>query len=515
MNIIMNQNRRGFMASTAALGLAAGVGMKAAKAEPKKGGLLRVAMAEGSTTDTLDPANYTDTFMLSVGFATHGTLTEITPAGDLVGDLAESFEPSDDAKSWVFKLRQGVEFSDGKTLTADDVIASMNHHRGADSTSAAKANVDPIAELRKIDDLTVAFDLHAGSADFPYLMADYHLLIMPSVDGKADWENYIGTGGYTLEEFEPGVRATLKRNPNYWKPGRAHFDEVELLVVADSAARQNALVTGEVDVMSRIDRKTISLLSRRPGVNILENTGFLHYTAPMITTSSPYDNNELRLAIKHGIDREELLGKILRGHGTVGNDHPIAPTVPFWAELEQRAYDPDKAKFHLKNAGYENIELELSAADAAYAGAVDAAVLMKEQLAKAGMNINVVREPNDGYWSNIWMKKPWSQCYWGGRPTCDWMFKTAYAEGANWNDTFWSHERFNELLNQGAAELDPSLRGEIYGEMQQILSNEGGVVVWGFANYLNGLSDKIAHEENVAANWDMDGGRFLERWWFA
>lgn len=503
------------MASTAALGLAAGVGMKAAKAEPKKGGLLRVAMAEGSTTDTLDPANYTDTFMLSVGFATHGTLTEITPAGDLVGDLAESFEPSDDAKSWVFKLRQGVEFSDGKTLTADDVIASMNHHRGADSTSAAKANVDPIAELRKIDDLTVAFDLHAGSADFPYLMADYHLLIMPSVDGKADWENYIGTGGYTLEEFEPGVRATLKRNPNYWKPGRAHFDEVELLVVADSAARQNALVTGEVDVMSRIDRKTISLLSRRPGVNILENTGFLHYTAPMITTSSPYDNNELRLAIKHGIDREELLGKILRGHGTVGNDHPIAPTVPFWAELEQRAYDPDKAKFHLKNAGYENIELELSAADAAYAGAVDAAVLMKEQLAKAGMNINVVREPNDGYWSNIWMKKPWSQCYWGGRPTCDWMFKTAYAEGANWNDTFWSHERFNELLNQGAAELDPSLRGEIYGEMQQILSNEGGVVVWGFANYLNGLSDKIAHEENVAANWDMDGGRFLERWWFA
>ena len=97
--------------------------------------------------------------------------------------------------------------------------------------------------------------------------------------------------------------------------------------------------------------------------------------------------------------------KILRGHGTLGNDHPIAPSVPFWADLEQRTYDPDKARHHLKKAGYENVKLDLSAADAAYSGAVDAAVLMKEHLAKAGMDVNVVREPNDGYWSNVWMKK--------------------------------------------------------------------------------------------------------------
>ncbi|MCL5775434.1 ABC transporter substrate-binding protein [Limibaculum sp. FT325] len=513
-------DRRRFLGGTAALGLAAGLGglalpLPGHAAEPKKGGRMRVGMAHGSTTDSLDPATYTDTFMLSVGFATHGTLTEITPEGELVGDLAESWEASPDAKVWTFRMRKGVEFSNGKTLDADDVIASINHHRGEDSKSAAKANVDPIAELRKVDDLTIAFDLKAGNADFPFLMADYHLLMMPAVDGKADWQSYIGTGGYTMAEFEPGVRVFLKRNPNYWKPGRAHVDEVEMIVMADAAARQNALVTGEVDLINRCDLKTVHLLARQPGVRVEEATGYLHYTAPMITTNSPYDNNELRLAIKHGIDRDELLQKILRGHGTIANDHPIAPSVPFWADLEQRSYDPDKARFHLKKSGYENVTLDLSAADAAYEGAVDASVLMQEQLGRAGISVNVVREPNDGYWSNVWMKKSWCACYWGGRPTCDWMFATAYERGANWNDTFWDNERFNQLLLEGRSELDNGKRADIYREMQQIIRDDGGAVVWAFANYVDALGERIQHGEKVAANWELDGGRFMERWWMA
>ena len=509
--------RRDFLAGAAALGLA-GVSLPAlmsgpARAAPKKGGILRAGLAEGGTTDSLDPQTYTDIYMISIGFATHNSLTEISPEGDLVGDVAESWEASADAATWTFKLRKGIEFSNGKTMTADDVVASLNHHRGEESKSAAKSNVDPIVDLKADGPNTVVFKLASSNADFPYLMADYHLLIMPEVDGKADWRNYVGTGGYVLDGFEAGVRTKLKRNPNYWKEGRAHFDEVELLVIADVAARQNAVATGEVDVISRCDLKTVHLLARRPGVRVEEETGFLHYTAPMITTQAPFDNNDVRLALKYGVDREALLKSILRGHGTLGNDHPIAPSVPFHAELEQRAYDPDKAKFHLKQAGLDKLSVNLSAADAAFAGAVDAAVLMKEQMAAAGIEINIVREPNDGYWSNVWMKKPWSMCYWGGRPTCDWMFSQAYAEGANWNDTFWSHERFNKLLMQGRGELDVAKRSEIYGEMQRILRDQGGVVVWAFANYVYAMADKIKHGPKVAANWELDGGRYIERWW--
>jgi peptide/nickel transport system substrate-binding protein len=246
-----------------------------------------------------------------------------------------------------------------------------------------------------------------------------------------------------------------------------------------------------------------------------EETGFLHYTAPMNTGVAPFDNNDVRLALKYAVDREQLLEKILKGHGTLGNDHPIAPSVPYHADLEQRVYDPDKAKFHLKKAGLDSLTVDFSAADAAFAGAVDGAVLMREHAAPAGIDINIIREPNDGYWSNVWMKKPWVACYWGGRPTQDWMFSQAYAEGANWNDTYWSHERFNKLLLEGRGELNAAKRAEIYGEMQQILRDEGGVVVWAFANYVYAMSDKVQHGPDVAANWELDGGRYVERWWFA
>ncbi|MEL7346153.1 MAG: ABC transporter substrate-binding protein [Pseudomonadota bacterium] len=516
----LTMDRRRFLEGSTALGVAGALGTMsgpAMAAEPKKGGRLRVALAEGSTSDTLDPQTYTDIYMISVGFATHSTLTEISPEGDLVGDAAESWEGSDDASAWTFRIREGVTFSDGKKLTAEDVIASIQHHRGEDSKSAAKDLVTPIAEMTKVDDRTVTFVLDGPNADFPYLMADYHLLMMPATEGgKVDWENYIGTGGYVLESFEPGVRTVMKRRPDYWKEGRAHFDELELLYVADVVARQNAVATGEVDMMSRVDLKTVGLLKRRPGLRVEEATGFLHYTAPMLTQSAPYDNVELRRAIKYSLDREELVSKILRGHGALGNDHPIAPSVPFHnATLPQRVQDLDKAKFHLKKAGYSGEELVLSAADAAYAGAVDASILMQEQLAKAGINMRVDRVPNDGYWSNIWLKKPWCACYWGGRPTCDWMFTQAYASGASWNDTQFEHERFNMLLNAGRAETDPLKRAEIYGEMQQIVSDDGGAVVWGFANYVYAMADKVQHGPDVAANWALDGGRYVERWWFA
>ena len=223
---------------------------------------------------------------------------------------------------------------------------------------------------------------------------------------------------------------------------------------------------------------------------------------------------EQRLALKFGIDRDALVKTILRGHGVVGNDHPIGRSNRFHADdLPQRQYDPDQAKFHLKKAGLDSLKVDLSAADAAFPGAVDAAVLYKEHAAKAGIDINVVREPNDGYWSNVWLKKPWSAVYWGGRPTEDWMFSTAYAEGVPWNDTHFSHARFNELLVAARSELDDAKRREMYFEMQKIVSDEGGVIIPMFANYVMGLSKKVQHDK-LGANWSMDGFKCIERWWF-
>ena len=512
--------RRQFMEGVSALGLSAafatGVVSSVEAATPKKGGTLRAALGHGSTTDSVNPLTFDQTFNIGMGYALRNHLTEIGQDGKIKGELAESFEASDDATSWVFNLRKDVEFHNGKTLDADDVIESLNLHRAEDSKSSAKPLMAAVKEIRKDGPDKVIFELEGGNADFPVILSAYQMAIMPQKGGVVDIDSGVGTGAFTLQELEPGVRFRAKRNPNYWKEGMGHFDEILLLSIKDLNAKQSALQTDEVDMIDRPDLKTVRLIKRNPNVDVEQITGTQHYTFPMHTNIAPFDNNDVRLALKYGIDREVILKTVLQGYGALGNDQPIAPANQYYADdIPQRQYDIDKAKFHMKKAGVDKITVDLSAADAAFSGAVDAAVLYKEQAAKAGIEINVVREPNDGYWSNVWLKKPWCACYWGGRPAEDMMFSQAYASGADWNDSNWEHERFNKILLEARAELDTNKRAEMYREMQMIVRDEGGVVIPVFSSYVWVKNKRVAHGDVVAGNWDLDGNKYMERWWFA
>lgn len=511
-------SRRDLLKGATALGAAGLIlpaSVRRAAAEPKRGGILRLAQAAGSTSDSYDPALWTSLFEQIMHSARGGWLTEVSNDGSLIGEVAESWEASADAATWTFKIRDGITFHSGKTLTPDDVVASINHHRGEDSKSAAKPIVEPITDI-KADGNAVVFTLSGGNADFPHLLSDYHLPIMPSADGKIDPTSKDGCGGYVLDSWEPGVSAKLTRNPNYWKPNRAWFDGIEMYTILDSAARQNALITGEVDVIDPVDLNTVHLLEKAPGINILSVAGSQHYTFAMDTRADPFKDNNVRQALKYALDRQEMVDKILLGYGTVGNDYPIGRNQRYFnPDLEQHSYDPDKARHYMKEAGLDSLKVQLSAADAAFVGAVDAAVLFSEKAAAAGIDIEIVREPNDGYWSNVWMKKPFCAVYWSGRPTADWMYSTAYAAGAPWNDSYWDNEKFNELLLAARSELDEDKRRQMYYEMNDICANQGGVIIPMFANYVMGLSDKVAHSDKVGGNSTLDGYRVLERWWFA
>ncbi len=512
-------SRREFLARAAALGAGAAamtsLGCSAnAPTTPRQGGRLRIGSAHGSTTDSLDPATYDNAYCVVLGYAIRNCLTELNPEGKLVPELAESFEATPDARQWTFRLRKDVEFHNGKTLEAGDIIASLNHHRGKTSKSIVKTLLDPVAGLKADGKDTVIVTLQDGNVDFAYIMSDYHLPIMPAKDGAPDWQSGTGTGGYVLDGFAPGVRARFKRFPNYFKEGHAHVDEAELLSIIDVSARTNALKAGEVDVISRCDVNTVHLLARDPNIKVAELDSTGHYSIPMRTDMAPFDNNDVRLALKYGIDRQAMLDTILRGHGTLGNDHPISALNRYHArELPQRQYDPDKARFHLKKAGLSTLKVPLHVADAAFAGAVNAAVLFKERAAKAGITIDVQREPNDGYWDNVWFQKPWCMTFWAGRPTEDWMFSAVYASGAPWNETYWKHERFNQLLLQARSERDEAKRREMYVEMQRIVSDEGGVVVPVFNNHIFAMSKKVGHG-TISKSEELDGAKAIERWWF-
>jgi len=507
--------RREFIARVSALGVAATLSPAlfthtALASYPKKGGRFRLGMAGGATTDTLEPGKLTDHMGMVLQYQFRNNLVELDHQGKAIPELAESWEPSSDASKWTFKIRKGVEFHNGKSLTSEDVLYSINLHRGENSKSAGKKQLDSIADLKADDKHTIVVTLNGGNADFPYILSDIHFSIIPA----GDKEFRTGTGGFELVSFEPGVRAFVKRNPNYWKAGRAHFDEIETLALNDTVSRTNALKAGQIDAMNRCDLKTAHLLKKAPGLQLIRKTGALHYYFPMRTDTAPFDNIDARLALKYAVDRQALLDLILRGYGALGNDHPIAPTYRFFnPDLPQRRYDPDKAKFHLKKAGMEQQVFKLHASNAAFAGGMDAAVVFKEAANKAGVKMAIVQEPADGYWSNVWMKKPWSMSYLSGRPTEDMIFSLQYAKGAAWNDTFWDNERFNKLLIEARSELDQSKRREMYAEMQGLIRDDGGIVLPFFADIVDAGGKKLKFG-NLSGQSSLDGFRCSERWWF-
>jgi len=506
--------RREFMTRAAALGVSGAMATslmgKAARADsPKRGGNLILGIDNASSSDSIDPVNYTSTYIQCLGPQFYNSLVELDVHNQAQPSLATSWEAKPGAAVWVVKLRKGVTFHNGKEMDAQDVVYSYNHHRGPDSKSGAKSTLEQITEMKATDKYELTFTLSAGNADLPYILADYHLGIMP--DG-APTDKGIGTGAFILQEFQPGVRALTKRNPNYWNPDRGFVDTVETLAINDPTARLAALQSGSVHLINRVSPKVFGMLKSNPKLATYEISGAAHYTFPMRCDTPPFDNKDMRLALKYAVDREEIINKILGGHGKVANDQPIASFDPFYAaDLPQHTYDPDKASFHFKKSGFTGT-IPLSVADVAFVGCTDAGVLIQASAAKAGIKIEVTREPNDGYWDNVWMKKPWSASFFGGRPTADLMLSLVYKSDAAWNEAFWKRPDFDKILIAARSELDTAKRKEMYRELEFMVSDDGGELIPMFNNTLEAGSTKVKGFVQLPTL-EMSGLRVAEKVW--
>ncbi|MAC80566.1 MAG: peptide ABC transporter substrate-binding protein [Rhodobacteraceae bacterium] len=507
-------SRREFIGRAAALGVTAAVAntllAHTVQAQgAKKGGTLRMGLQGGATTDSLDPALAANQVSLMTNRIWGETLVDQADDGSVEGKIAESFESSADAQTWTFKLRSGVTFSNGKDVTADDVVASLMRHAGEDSKSGALGIMRTIKEV-KADGDTVVIGLDSPSADLPYLMADYHLIIQPG-GGVDDPAAGIGTGPYILKEVDMGVRFIAEKNPNYWGD-LGNAETLELIVINDNTARVAALQSGQVDLIDRVPPRTAGLVARAPGINVHQTSGPGHYVFIMHCNTAPFDNNDVRMALKYGINREEMVEKILFGYGSVGNDTPINSSYPLYTELEQRAYDPEKAKWHLDKAGYDG-QILLRTSENSFPGAPDAAALFQQSMATAGINLDIKREPNDGYWSEVWNAKPFCTSYWGGRPTQDQMYTTAYLSTADWNDTRFDNPQFDDMLIKARGELDQAKRKQMYADMGTIVRDEGGLICPMFNDFLDASSDRVAGwKEGVAGYALMNSYAPMKMW---
>ena len=513
-------SRRQFMTHAMAAGLTVTAAStlwteKVSAQTPQKGGKFRVGVHDANTSDKNDPGSYLSVGQIQTAHTHRSYLTEITAENGLGPDLATTWEASPDAKIWTFNIAKDASFHSGKSVTANDVIATINHHRGEATTSAAASLMGNVTDVKADGEHTVVIELDTGIADLPWFFTDYHLAVCPAnEDGSIDWESGDGCGPYKMTNFEAGVRMDFERHDGWHREG-AYFDSVEFTVLNDPNARQAALITGDIDSMTSVDLKTLALMQRNSDIAIDNTPSGSAITLPMFCDTAPFDNLDVRLALKYAINRDEVVEKILFGTGIPGNDFHVSPNMPYYPDIEQRTYDPDKAKFHLKQAGLDSLSVDLSAADSIFPAALDMCVLYGEHAKAAGININTIREPNDGYWSDVWLKKPFVFAKWGARATPDQIYSLTYKDDAPWNEARWQNERFNELLLQAKAELDDNLRAEMYNEMSQLARDDGGTIIPIFVNFVCARRSNVQHGESIAASWENDGARSAHRWWFA
>lgn len=486
-------SRRQALALLGATGLTAlasgGILAGAQKAQadmPKRGGRIRAAMTAHGPSDTLDPQLFTGSIDFMRGRAHYNNLVQLDDRLMPQPELAQEFSANSDATEWTFRLRDGVEFHDGSRLAADDVIWSMNRHLGEDSKSKVKVLVADVAEWQKVDDTTVKAVLNAPNADLPAILGTHHFKILKA--DTTDFQNPVGTGPFRLMEFKPGIRSLHERNEDYWRSG-AHVDELELFAITDATARVNALMAGDVEMISNLDPKAIDLVNSTDGVEVWSVPSGSYPCIVCRTDTAPGNNPDFVKALKYLQRRDYIVEAVLKGQGTVGNDQPINEAYPdHCAELALRPFDPEKAKHHLQKSGVTSAEIEVAEISN---GVTDMVLILQQEAKKIGLDLNVKRVPNDGYWGSVWMKTPMHVGDWNMRPTATIMMSIAFSPEANWNESHWRSDRMGRLLKEARATTDQAKMAELQCEMQTLISEESGVIIPVHKNSIDGLSSIV------------------------
>jgi peptide/nickel transport system substrate-binding protein len=454
-------------------------------ATPKKGGSIRYATNIHGPNDQFDPPQFTSNIDYTRGRMIYNSL--IQHANDLTPqpELAESFEPNGDATEWTFKLRKGVEFHDGSKFSADDVVYSMNRHLTEDSTSVIKSVMGSVKEWKKVGSHEVKAIMHTPNSDLPTLLGIFQNKIVKN-GTKGDW---IGTGPFTMETFEPGVKSVSKRNENYWREG-ANLDVIVVTAITDEVARVNALIAGDVQMISSIDPKAFRQIESADGVTLLSTPAALQLGICILKNTIPGENADFVKGMQYIQDRKRIVKRVLKGKGSVGNDTPISSAHgnDWCSELPQREFDPDKAKFHFKKSGLNTAELFVAPVAS---GMEDMCLLAQANCAKIGFDLKLKKVPNDGYWGAVWMKEPMNVVTWNMRPTANSQMAIQFGPGAAWNDTFWNNKRMGELLSLSLSETDLAKRHAHYCEMQTLIHEGSGMVIPAFTNINDGVADNI------------------------
>jgi peptide/nickel transport system substrate-binding protein len=496
-------NRRTFLQMTGGIALAAlSAGCVAPSttepqipttpSEPQRGGSLRIAFVD--SVSSLDPAMIINTADFSYGYTVFDALIRRSDGEgtSLLPQLAESWEMSEDALSYTFYLRQDVTFHHGTPFTAKDVEFTVARLLDPALGLGSQPLFSSVDRTEIVDDYTIVVHLNRPSVTLPFVVSSPGTRILPH-DRTEEQRNTepSGTGPFRFVEHLPGERTLFARNDNYWDAGLPYLDELQFLEIPEIATQIAALTSGTVDAIAQLGIENLPVLGDTQGVQILESSQGTYPVFAMNVAAAPFDDVRVRQAFKHALDRNTLQQVVLQGYGTVLNDQPVMPVSPLWADTPALDYDVEKAKSLLAEAGYaDGLEVTLPIAEV-LPRIVDTAVVMQGMLKEVGVTLNLNRVPVGTYWSEHYMQAPFFVSYWPSASEPDIQLSLAFMTGSSSNESGWSDPRVDALINESRGEGDLTVRKELLAEIQQIISQDGGVIIPYLMPILSATRDNV------------------------
>jgi len=450
------------------------------------GGILIHGATGGGAKDTIDPhAPVTAPDIARVSNLFEPLLFwnnsyELEPA------LAESIEGSADATTWTIKMRPGVTFHNGKTVTAEDAWFSIQRVADPKAPLSAGGQLSQIIDFQStkvVDETTLELVLNTPYAILDTLLAEYTLGIIPT---DFDIANPVGTGAFAYKSFTPGETSTFTKYADYWGEP-AFIDELQIQDFADDSSKVNALQSGQIQTVDNLPYNLIETIEGAGGGVLVSDTGaWVPFT--MRVDVAPFSDVRVRQAMRLVVDRQQMIDQTLSGYGSLGNDMYAPLDVNYASDLPQREQDIEQAKSLLASAGQEGLQVELFTGDDIGSVAPAAANLFAEQAKAAGVDVKVTKKTP--FYDDDYLSYAFAQDFWNTRNYIPQAVVGTFPpeQGGTYNETHWDNKEHRDLVNAAAKELDEAKRAELLHDAQEIEYNEGGLIIWGFRQQVDGYA---------------------------
>lgn len=492
--------RRNLLAAACAASLASLLASSLASPAAAQG-TIRVAV--GTTLNQLDLAKTTigDEYIY-VHLVFNG-LTRIDRDLTVKPDLATSWDVSEDLKTWIFKLREGVKFHHGRTLDSEDVVATMKRILDPNTGSRARANLSMIEKVEAVDPLTVRFTLNIPYAGFPDIFGERQLRIVAKDQIDTLSTKPVGTGPFKFVSWSPGDRLELVKNPDYFEKGLPKLDGVTMRIIPEAAARLAALESGAIDILWNLPYEAVDKFKSHADVRA-DSVATATWDGVILNNERPpFNDMRVRQALALTIDKAALVELAIFGQGAPTHS-PIPPSHPYFnASLPFPPPDIAKAKKLLAEAGLPNgFEVTLQVPQEREQR-VRLGVAVRDMARAAGININVERVPFASYAANVAGK---AQMYVDGyfaRPTIDTALYPFYHSSGSWNRQLWLYKnaKIDELLDTARKTNDEAKRKAIFLEFQKIVDETVPSIIGYAAAHVNGVRKSVEGFKSTPMQW--------------